>query len=173
MDLSYPIGRFQTPESVAPQERKQHIETIAALPARLREAVQGLNDPQLDTPYRPGGWTVRQLVHHVADSHLNSYSRFRMALTETEPAITAYDEKKWAELADARTLPVESSLQMLEGLHSRWVTLLECLSESDFLRTFRHPENGLMRLDRTVALYAWHSKHHLAHVEGLKSRMGW
>jgi uncharacterized damage-inducible protein DinB len=173
MDLSYPIGRFQSPEAVGPEERKQHIATIAALPARLREAVAGLDDAQLDTPYRRGGWTVRQLVHHLADSHVNSYIRFRMALTEEQPGITAYDEKKWAELKDASTLPVESSLQLLEALHLRWVALLESLSDSDFLKTYSHPENGIVRLDRTVALYSWHSKHHVAHIDGLKSRMGW
>lgn len=173
MGLSYPIGPFQSPEAVTPEERKRHIETIAAMPARLREAVSGLNDAQLDTPYRPGGWTVRQLVHHVADSHLNSYVRFRLALTEEQPTIKPYDEKKWAELKDARTLPVETSLQLIESLHHRWVSLLESLSEAEFLRTFNHPENGTMRIDRTVALYSWHAKHHVAHITGLRERMAW
>ena len=173
MDLSYPIGRFEPPETVTREDWLRYIETIAAMPARLREAVSGLDDRQLNTPYRPGGWTVRQVVHHVADSHINSYVRFRLALTEEQPTIKPYDEKKWAELEDARTLPVETSLQLIEMLHRRWVSLLESLSEDDFRRVFHHPENGVMRIDRTLAMYAWHSKHHVAHINGLRERMGW
>jgi hypothetical protein len=172
MDLSYPIGRFERPASVTPAQRAQWIEDIAAVPAQFREHVRGLNDEQLDTPYRPGGWTVRQVVHHVADSHMNSYIRCRLALTETEPTIKPYDEKKWAELSDA-SLPVDLSLQILDGLHQRWVVLFRAMSESDFSRTFRHPELGLMSLDANLALYSWHGRHHGAHIANLRKRMGW
>jgi hypothetical protein len=173
MDLSYPIGKFPLPKSVAPEMRPQWIGEIEAAPARFREAVQGLTERQLDTPYRPGGWTVRQVVHHVADSHLNSYVRFRLALTEDEPTIKPYDQAKWAELCDARMAPVEPSLQLIDSLHQRWVVLLRSLSDADFARTFRHPERGVSRLDTNLAMYAWHSRHHAAHITGLRERMGW
>jgi hypothetical protein len=132
-----------------------------------------LDDSQLDTPYRPEGWTVRQTVHHVADSHMNSYIRMRLALTESEPAIRRYDQRAWAELPDARTAPVELSLQLIESLHARWVRLLETLTEADFARSFRHPELGLVRLDTNLALYSWHGRHHAAHITGLRQRNGW
>jgi hypothetical protein len=173
MDLSYPIGKFERPPEVTPEMRSQFIETIAAGPARFREAVQGLNDQQLDTRYRPGGWTVRQVIHHVADSHINSYCRYRLALTETEPRVKAYEEKDWAELADAKTMPVEVSLALLDNLHARWVGLLRSLGDADFARTFQHSELGPVRLDTNLALYSWHCRHHAAHITGLRERMGW
>jgi len=173
MDLRYPIGKFAPPESITPEARTRWIEEIADAPARFREAVAGLNEAQLDTPYRPGGWTVRQVIHHVADSHLNSYVRFRLALTEEQPAIKPYDEVKWAELHDACCGPVDMSLLLLESLHVRWVALLRSLSEKDFARQYRHPEDGVVRLDAALAAYAWHGKHHAAHITGLRTRMSW
>lgn len=172
-DLSYPIGRFQFPESVTEDDRRCFIGEIEAAPARLRAAVAGLSPEQLDTPYRPGGWTVRQVVHHLPDSHLNSYVRFRLALTEEEPTIKPYDEKRWAELSDARTAPIEPSLALLESLHRRWVLLLRTLKPADFARSFRHPEHGLVTLEGNLALYAWHGRHHVAHITRLRQRMGW
>jgi hypothetical protein len=173
MDPRYPIGKFAWPETVTPGMRAVFVEDIAATPARLREAVRGLTDQQLDTPYREGGWTVRQVVHHVADSHLNMYVRLRLALTEEVPTIKPYDENKWAGLHDAKTLPVEVSLQLLESLHHRWVALMRSMPEGDFSRTFRHPEHGEVRLDKITAMYAWHGKHHAAHITGLRDRMSW
>jgi hypothetical protein len=173
MDLRYPIGKFQWPAAVTAGERDKHIEQIAAAPAAYREAVLGLNDSQLDTPYREGGWTVRQVMHHVPDSHMNSYCRFKFALTENEPNIKGYAEDLWAELADGRSGPVETSLVLLEHLHKRWVILLKSMTDQDFARSFRHSEHGLIRLDSTLALYDWHSRHHLAHITGLRERMGW
>src|SRR5690348_2066054 len=173
MDLAYPIGKFAKPQSVTSDERRAMIDEIAAAPARYSQAVQGLDGSQLDTPYRPGGWTVRQVIHHVPDSHMNSYCRFRLALTEENPTIKPYAEDKWAELTDARTAPVEPSLQLLESLHSRWVALLEALSNDDWKRTFQHPELGSVRLDVNLALYAWHCRHHAAHINNLRERMGW
>ncbi|MGB9455339.1 MAG: bacillithiol transferase BstA [Bryobacteraceae bacterium] len=173
MDLSYPIGKFDFKAAVAPDSRPQLIQEIAATPSLFRNAVAGLDDRQLDTPYRPGGWTVRQVVHHVADSHMNSYIRFRLALTEDSPTVKPYDQAKWAELHDARTAPVDLSLELIDGLHRRWVDLLRGFSDADFARTFRHPELGLMRLDTNLALYAWHGRHHAAHIIGLRNRMGW
>lgn len=173
MDLSYPIGKFQRPETVTPEMRGAYIAAIAAAPELLRQAVHGLTDEQLDTPYRPEGWTVRQVIHHVADSHMHSNIRTRFALTTAEPTIMPYEESVWAELADARNLPVEVSLQLLDSLHHRWVTLLKSLSEADFARSFRHPEMGTMRVDTNLALYAWHGRHHTAHITRLRDRMGW
>ncbi len=161
-DLRYPIGKFD-----GEGELRQWIDEIAAAPAQLRAAVQGLSPQQLDTPYRPGGWTVRQVVHHVPDSHLNCYVRFRLALTEDEPTIKPYDEGRWASLVDARTAPVEVSLALLESLHERWVMLLRSLTPSDWKRTFRHPELGVVTLERTAGLYAWHGRHHVAHIKNL------
>jgi uncharacterized damage-inducible protein DinB len=173
MDLRYPVGKFDFACAVAPEDRPRLIEEIAAAPTRIREAVHGLADPQLDTPYRDGGWTVRQVVHHLADSHMNSYIRFRLALTEQEPSVKAYDEKKWAELVDARTGPLEPSLQILENMHLRWVALLQSMSADDFARTFRHPQMGTLPLDRNLALYAWHGRHHVAQITGLRDRSSW
>ncbi len=172
-DLRYPVGKFRFPESVSAQDLTRFIDEIADTPPRLRAAITGLEDAQLDTPYRPGGWTVRQVAHHVPDSHMNSYMRFRLALTEDEPVIQAYEEKRWAELPDARTLPVEVSLALLENLHARWVPLLRSLSEADWKRKFRHPERGLVSLENNAALYAWHGRHHVAHITALRQRMGW
>ena len=173
MDLSYPIGKFDHKQTVAPGLVPTLIEQLAAAPANFRAAVRGLNEEQLDTPYRPGGWTVRQTVHHVADSHMNSYIRLRLALTETEPTICPYDQAAWGELADSRTAPVEASLQLIENLHLRWVLLLKTMAVKDFARSFRHPELGLVRLDTNLALYAWHGRHHCAHITGLRDRNGW
>ena len=173
MDLSYPIGKFDFQQTVAPAAIPALIADIEALPERLREAVGGLTGEQLDTPYRPGGWTVRQTVHHVADSHMNSAIRMRLALTEPEPVIRPYEQKLWAELFDARSAPVQPSLDLIQGLHARWVLLLKSMSAEDFARSFRHPEIGLVRLDKNLALYAWHGKHHTAHITGLRQRMGW
>lgn len=173
MDLRYPIGKFQFPESVTPEELQQFIEEIEQAPASLRTAVAGLTPQQLDEPYRPGGWTVRQVVHHVPDSHINSYIRFKLALTEDQPTIKPYEEARWAELEDARTEPIETSLVLLESLHRRWVRLLHSMTAADYARTFRHPALGVMRLDQTAALYAWHGKHHVAHITALRERMGW
>jgi hypothetical protein len=139
----------------------------------MRAAVQGLSPQQLDTRYRPQGWTVRQVVHHVPDSHMNAYIRFKLALTETEPTIKPYEQQLWAELADSRETPVENSLILLKCLHQRWVLLLKSISDAGWQRTFRHPELGIVRLDTNLALYAWHGRHHVAHITGLRERMGW
>jgi hypothetical protein len=173
MDLSYPIGKFQMPKEVSPEALRAGIRELAAAPGLLREAVRGLDDAQLDTPYRPGGWTVRQVVHHIADSHMNAYMRFRLALTEDQPAIKPYDQAKWADLADARRDPVEVSLALIDGMHQRLVDLMDSLAPADFSRTFRHPERGVVRLDSNLLMYAWHSRHHTAHITGLRQRMGW
>lgn len=172
-DLRYPVGNYDLKRDVTEEEREKFIDEIAAAPAQLRKAVAGLSDEQLDTPYRTDGWTTRQVIHHLADSHLNSYMRFRLALTEDEPTIKPYDEARWADLADAKQGPVEVSLSLLESLHERWVMLLRSLKPEDFTRTFRHPERGVVTLDRNVGLYAWHSRHHLAHITSLRERMSW
>jgi len=172
-DLQYPIGRFSLGGTPTDNQVRQAIDEIAQAPAKLRAAVEGLSPEQLDTPYRPGGWTVRQVVHHVPDSHLNSYCRFKLALTEDEPTIKAYHEDRWAELEDSRTTPIEVSLSMLESLHKRWVLLMKSLAPADFARTFRHPEIGLVSLAKNVCLYGWHGRHHTAHITSLRERMGW
>ncbi len=172
-DPRYPVGRFEAPASIPAADRENFIREIEALPERLRAAVSGLSDDRLDTPYREEGWTVRQVVHHVADSHMNSFIRFKLALTEPSPVIKPYDEAKWAELPDVAGLPVELSLGLLDGLHKRWVVLLRSMSEDQYQRTFLHPELGEMRLDVNLALYAWHSRHHTAHITGLRDRMSW
>lgn len=171
-DLAYPIGRFERPTSSTNADRAQRITNLAALPANLRGATRGLSDEQLDTPYRPAGWTVRQLVHHVADSHMNGYVRVKLALTEENPVIRPYDEKRWAELADSR-LPIEVSLGILEGVHARLDALLRSLTPEQFARPFVHPDSGPQTLDVWVAMYDWHSRHHTAHVTMLRSREGW
>lgn len=163
-DPRYPVGRFQFTEETTPETHQQWLAEIEATPAQLREAVAGMTGAQLETPYRDGGWTVRQVVHHVVDSHMNSYIRFRLALTEEEPLIKPYHENLWAELPDAKSAPIELSLTMLEALHARWMLLLHTLSPADLQRTFRHPERGLMTLERNLALYAWHGRHHAGHV---------
>jgi uncharacterized damage-inducible protein DinB len=178
MDLQYPIGKFSWDRSgegllASEAEWRAWLGEIEQAPARLRAAVAGLSEAQLDTPYRPGGWTVRQVVHHLADSHLNSYVRFRLALTEDEPPIKTYQEKLWAELPDARSAPVEVSLKLLETMHARWVMLLKSLAPQDFARALKHPELGRVTLEKYLALYAWHGKHHVAHITSLRERSGW
>lgn len=173
-DLRYPIGRFRRPDApLGDAERRRAIDTIAETPAKLRAAVAGLTAAQLETPYRPDGWTVRQVVHHVPDSHMNAYVRFKLALTEDEPTIKPYEEARWAELPDTRETPIETTLVLLEQLHDRWVRLLRAMGARDFARTLRHPETGVQRLDQVLALYAWHGPHHIAHVTSLRERMGW
>jgi uncharacterized damage-inducible protein DinB len=172
-DLRYPIGKFVREKEVTAAQRKALIQQIVDTPANLRAAIKGLNEQQLDTPYRPGGWTVRQVVHHVPDSHLNSYIRFKLAVTEQAPTIKTYEEKLWAELFDARFAPVEISLQLLEALHKRWVIFLQSLKPADFGRQLNHPESGLMKVDDLLQLYAWHGRHHVAHITSLRERMGW
>lgn len=171
-DLRYPIGRFQPSAASTPAIRTAQIETLRLLPSRLRAAVAGLNDAQLDTPYRDGGWTLRQVVHHFADSHANSYVRFKLALTEDWPTIKPYDEAAWARLPDSR-MPIEPSLEFVAGVHARLAALLESMSDEDFQRGFDHPERGRMTLAVNLALYDWHSRHHVAHITNLRTRMGW
>jgi uncharacterized damage-inducible protein DinB len=171
-DLRYPIGRFRMPASSAPDVRAAQIQVLRQLPESLTAAIASLDDAQLDTPYRDGGWTVRQLVHHVADSHANSYVRFKLALTEDWPTIKPYDEAAWANLADSR-MPIDVSLALITALHSRWVSLLESMSEDDFRKGFIHPENGKQSLAVALAIYDWHSRHHTAHITALRSRQGW
>ena len=164
MDPRYPIGTFSWNGPNSREQRVRLIEDIAATPERMRKAVEGMKEQQLNTPYREGGWTVRQVVHHVPDSHMNSYIRFKLALTEHEPTIKPYDEAAWAELIDAKNAPIETSLQLLEALHRRWVMLLRSLSDEDVKKQFTHPELGLVSIDKYIALYAWHGKHHVAHI---------
>lgn len=172
-DPRYPIGTFEAPEVITPELRQGWIERIATLPGRMREAVWGLEDAQLDTPYRDGGWTLRQVVHHVPDSHMNAYIRFKLALTEDTPTIKPYNEEGWANLGDTRDTPIQASLQLLENLHQRWVILLRSLSEADYQRAYIHPDSGPTRLAQALGSYAWHGDHHLAHVTELRKRMGW
>lgn len=172
-DLRYPVGPFEFIGPLTPTQREECINQIAVTPERMRAAVAGLSTEQLDTPYRPGGWTVRQVVHHVPDSHLNSYCRFKLALTEDHPTIRSYDENLWANLEDARTAPIDMSLDLLESLHRRWVLFLRSFKETDFERTFHHPELGSVSVDKNIALYAWHGRHHVAHITALRTRMGW
>jgi len=172
-DPRFPIGKFSYDGPLTEDRKQAFLDDIARTPANLRAAVKGLSDAQLDTPYRPGGWTVRQVVHHVPDSHMNSYVRFKLALTEDEPMIKPYAEDRWAELADSKATPVEVSLMLLESLHDRWVRLLRSLGPEDWKRTFRHPELGTMTLEKTLALYAWHGRHHVSHITSLREREGW
>jgi hypothetical protein len=162
-DLQYPIGRFTFPESTTEEQRRAWIREIARTPGEMRTGVASLTREQIDTAYRPGGWTVRQVVHHVPESHMNALIRFKLALTEDEPTIKPYDEARWAKLPDA-ALPIEPSLDLLEALHLRWVGLLEAMTEREFQRTFAHPESGVWRLDQYLAQYAWHGRHHVAHI---------
>lgn len=172
-DLRYPIGKFHFEAPLTESQKRASLDDIACTPANLRAAVKGLSAVQLDTPYRPDGWTVRQVAHHVPDSHLNSYVRFKLALTEDEPTIKPYAEDRWAELADTKSTPVEVSLTLLESLHDRWVRLLRSLTPDEWKRTFRHPELGAMTLEKTLALYAWHGRHHVAHITSLREREQW
>jgi uncharacterized damage-inducible protein DinB len=172
-NLSFPIGKFAPPAPFSAEQRRQFIDEIAEAPGRLRDAVAQLTPEQMDTPYRPGGWTVRQVVHHVPDSHLNAYVRFKLALTEDEPTVRPYDEKLWAKTPEVPNTPVEVSLELLESLHKRWVTLLLGMTAEDFARKMKHPELGVVNLSWYLALYAWHGKHHVAHVTSLRNRLGW
>ena len=172
-DLRYPIGRFAYAGDGTDEQRRAFINRIDNAPARMRAAVEGLTPEQIDTPYRPGGWTVRQLVHHVSDSHMNAFTRFKLALTEDIPTIKPYLEARWAELADAKA-PIVPSLDLLEALHKRWVVLLRSLAPTDWQREFLHPEhNKTMSLDQTLALYSWHGRHHVAHITALRERNSW
>ena len=172
-DLRYPIGKVVRKPQLTAEERISAIDAIADAPRALRAAVANLSDAQLDTPYRPDGWTVRQVVHHVADSHMNAYIRFRFALTEDNPAIKPYDEATWAELEDARTMPVDVSLDLLDRMHARLVTLLRSLREGEFQRALHHSQNGPMTVDALLGMYSWHGRHHVAHVSALRNRMQW
>ena len=171
IDLRYPVGKFHYEGPPNEEQKQAFLNGIAETPAKLRAAVAGLSEAQLDTPYRDGGWTVRQVVHHLPDSHLNSYVRFKLALTEDEPTIKPYAEDRWAELADTKETPIEVSLTMMDSLHDRWVRLLRSLTTEEWKRTFRHPDMGAMTLEKTLALYAWHGKHHVAHITELRKRM--
>ena len=172
-DLRYPTGKFVPPAKSSKESRSQGIETIAETPAMLRAAVLGLDEDQLDTPYREGGWTLRQVVHHVPDSHLNAYVRLKLALTEPGPVIKPYDEAAWANLVDTTAVPIDVSLNLLDAVHTRWVALLRSMSDDDFRREYVHPESGRHTLDYLVAMYAWHGPHHVAHITTTRSRLGW
>jgi len=172
-DLRYPIGKFHFDGPTTEEQKRKSIDEIAQAPANLRAAVKGLSEQQLDTPYRPDGWTVRQLAHHVPDSHLNAYVRFKLALTEEEPTIKPYAEDRLGRLAHTQASPVEVLLAMLDSLHDRWIRLLRSLQPEDWKRSFRHPELGLVSLEKNLALYAWHGRHHVAHITSLRERNGW
>ena len=174
MDPRYPIGAFERPvEPLSGSQRNRFIGEIAEAPARLRDAVAGLSEAQLDTPYRPGGWTVRQVAHHIPDSHINAWVRLKLALTENDPAVQPYEEAEWAKLPDVAATPVEVSVALLDALHRRWVALLRSLSEKDFAKSARHPSWGSITVDFLVAQYAWHGRHHVAHITSLREREGW
>ena len=172
-DLQYPIGKFHFAGPLTEDQRRSAVNDIATAPTNLRLAVKDLSEAQLDTPYRPGGWTVRQVVHHVPDSHMNAYVRFKLALTEDEPTIKPYEQQLWADLPDTKSTPVEVSLTLLDSLHERWAQLLQSFTASDWKRTFRHPELGIVSLEKNLALYAWHGRHHIAHITELRKRNGW
>ncbi|MFD0824539.1 YfiT family bacillithiol transferase [Neobacillus sp. M.A.Huq-85] len=172
MDMKYPIGKFQFNGEITNNITKDWINEIESLPRLLRDAVKDLDNEQLDTPYRSGGWTVRQVIHHLADSHMNAYCRFKLALTEEKPVIRPYDETKWAELSDYK-LPIDISLSLLEALHHRWKNLLRSLSPADMEKTFIHPESGEVSVGKNIGIYAWHGRHHLAHITSLCNRKGW
>jgi len=172
-DARFPVGKFHYDGPPTEEQKKKFLDEIALTPVNLRSAVKGLTEQQLDTPYRQGGWTVRQVVHHVPDSHLNSYIRFKLALTEDEPVIKTYEEARWAELPDTKATPIEVSLTLLESLHDRWMRLLRSLGPEDWKKTFRHPALGPMTLEKTLALYAWHGRHHVAHITELRKQMSW
>ena len=173
MDLRYPIGPYSPPSTIRRAERDAWIAELEALTGNLRNAVEGLSDDQLDKPYRPGGWTVRQVVHHISDGHLSASVFVRLALTEQAPMIKPIEEAAWAELPDAKSGPIEPSLVLTDALHRRWVMLLRSLSDDDFKRSFRHPDGGEFSLDWTVGYFAWHSRHHVAHILNLRKREGW
>jgi hypothetical protein len=172
-DLRYPVGKWERPENLTDAERASGIQLLEEMPAKARAAVAGLNDQQLDTPYRPGGWTVRQTIHHLADSHFNAFTRVKLALTEDTPTIKPYLEARWAELPDSKG-PVAASLEILDGLHSRWTALFRSLAPADWSRGYIHPEHGRkLSLDQTLSLYSWHSRHHVAHITALRERNSW
>ena len=171
--LRYPIGKFSFDADVTPEKRRTWIQEIDRLPRELRRAVSGLSPRQLDTPYREGGWTVRQLAHHLADSHMNSFIRWKLALTEPTPTIKPYDQDAWVTTGDVTGADIEPSLALLDGLHARWTRLLSSLSAADFARAFNHPESGVQTLERLLQLYAWHCRHHVAHIDSLRQREGW
>jgi uncharacterized damage-inducible protein DinB len=173
MDPRYPIGKFEMPKEITPALRQSAMAEIAEAPAKIRAAVKGLTDAQLETPYRDGGWTVRQVVHHVPDSHINAYIRLRFALTETAPTIKPYEEGVWANLEDAKNAPVDVSLNLLDALHERWVRLLRSLKPEDYARTLVHPEHGVRTVDWLLFLYAWHGRHHTAHITELRKQKSW
>jgi uncharacterized damage-inducible protein DinB len=172
-DLRYPIGKFHFEGPLTDEQKQKCLDDIEQAPTYLRAAVKGLSDSQFDTPYRPEGWTVRQLAHHIPDSHLNAYIRFKLALTEDAPTIKPYAEDRWAQLGDSRTTPIEVSLTLLDSLHYRWIRLLRSLQPNDWKRTFRHPELGEVSLEKNLALYAWHGRHHVAQITNLRERNGW
>jgi hypothetical protein len=172
-DPRYPIGKFSFDGTLTPEQKKQYLHDIDQTPARMRVAVSGLSEPQLNTPYRDGGWTVRQVTHHVPDSHMNAYIRFKLALTEDEPTIRPYMEDRWAELPESKQAPVELSLNLLDNLHQRWTMVLKNMSDADWKRNLCHPEMGVLSLEKTLALYSWHGRHHTAHVTALREKMGW
>lgn len=171
-DPRYPVGKLVRKSVLEPEVRAQAIATIAALPFQLADAVRGLDQQQLDTPYREGGWSVRQVVHHLADSHVNAYVRTKLLLTENNPTVKPYAEEHWAELADAKTAAIGGSLLIVTALHERWVHCLRSLAASDFAKTLHHPDNGAMTLDDLLSIYEWHGRHHVAHVTALRSKMG-
>src|SRR5262245_300579 len=172
-EIRFPIGDFVIDHAVTDEKRRGWIAEIAQAPANLRVALAGLSDGQLDTRYREGGWTLRQVTHHLADAHINGFVRFKLALTEVNPPIKTYEETLWAETIDGREAPVELSLKLLEALHERWIILLDSHRESDFAKSFSHPQRGMMTIDKAIQLYAWHGVHHTAHVTGLREREGW
>lgn len=171
--IRFPAGNFTLDPEVTPEKRRQWIDQIAEAPAKLRAALTGLSEGQLNTRYREGGWMLRQVVHHLADAHINGFTRFKLALTEDNPLIKTYEEDGWAETTDGREAPVELSLQLLDALHARWLLLLRSLAEADFARAFVHPQRGVMTIDKAIQLYAWHGIHHTAHITGLRERAGW
>ena len=171
--LKYPIGRYQVEDSINKNLIDNWIKEIESLPQKLYDEVKGLKPDQLKTPYRPDGWTVQQVVHHIADSHMNAYIRFKLALTENKPMIKPYDEKLWAELPDSNLVDINVSLDLIKSLHKRWSALLRNLSEEDLNKEFLHPESGMKNLKETVCHYAWHGNHHLAHITSIKQRMNW
>ncbi len=171
-NLSYPIGQFEIDKDITKEKRERWIEDIERAPTQLNNVVDGLTTEQIDTPYRPGGWTVRQVVHHLPESHLNAYTRFKIVVTEEEPTIRTYDQTRWAEILDAKTTPIEMSLNLLESLHERWVFFLKLLKADDALK-FNHPEIGKLNLSVLLSLYAWHGRHHIAHISSLRARMEW
>lgn len=172
-DPRYPIGTFSFEGPLSQAQRAQLIGDIEKAPAALRAAVKGLSPQQLDTPYREGGWTVRQVTHHVPESHMNAYIRFKLALTEDDPTVRPYMEDRWAKLADVQATPLEASLALMDSLHVRWTSLLRTIQPAEWTRTFRHPEHGSVELQKSLGMYSWHGRHHIAHITELRKKMGW